>query len=312
LEYIPDINSFKSEELLELKNIQAIIDELYEEKELEKLHFLTEKDKQMTLDYMLTFGASIGGIRPKIFVGLDAKKKSLFPVDAARNDGIDFYLMKISGNSEKFKVNADYGKIEYAYYLMAKECGIEMSDSLLIDKKHFATKRFDRIGVKEKIHYQTFNSFFGKNFRDETHYSYEYFFDEMIRMKMTQSDLVEFYRRVCFNIIGVNCDDHTKNFSMILIDNKWKLAPAYDLVYCFKPIGNTREHSLSLNFKTKDFDKADLELIGKKYLIKNYKKIIENTIEVFSNVSKNLTKLKVEKELVKIMEEKIKSASFYS
>ena len=303
LEYEPVAERFIYNQEIDLEKIQALIRSIYEEK-LAKGKAYT-LDNTNALDYLMNFGASVGGARPKMFIALDTERKKLYAGDTAPQPGLDYYLIKINnktGNSD----NSQYGKVEFAYYQMAKECGIEMMDSFLWNEEHFCTKRFDRDSEGNKFHYQTFNSMFGASFTEMNTYSYEQFFTLLKQMNLPQEDLTEFYRRMCFNVIAMNRDDHTKNFALILKDKQWRLAPAYDLCYSYDPNNVwVKDQTLSVNWKRQDITAADLIEIGENYFIKNPKRIVEQIKSVIANFSTYANQLDIAKGLATQIDENI-------
>lgn len=171
-----------------------------------------------------------------------------------------------------------------AYYQMAIDAGIEMSESRLIEEEgraHFMTKRFYRKNGNEKLHMQTFCAISHYDFNLITHYSYEQLFQTMRLLKLSYPEAEQMYRRMIFNIFARNCDDHTKNFAFLMDpDGKWKLAPAYDICHAYRQDSTwVSQHNLSINRKRKDFTKEDLLLLAKQNSIRNPKGIIKNVID---------------------------------
>jgi len=177
------------------------------------------------------------------------------------------------------------GRIEYAYYLMAKDSGIQMTECRLLyegEFAHFMTKRFDRTDTGEKLHTQTLCAIAHYD-RDER-YSYEQIFATMRKLYLPYKQMEQMYRRMVFNVLARNQDDHTKNHSFIMDkDGKWSLAPAYDICYSYSPTGKwTNRHQLSINGKRDEFTKADLLEVAKNANVKNAENIISQIAEVVS------------------------------
>jgi len=177
------------------------------------------------------------------------------------------------------------GNIEYAYYKMAIACGITMSECRLLPEgnyNHFMTRRFDRTTTGEKIHMQTAAGIAHLD-RDVRH-SYEELFGVLRQLGLNYKDFEQLYRRMAFNVIARNHDDHTKNFSFLMDNNgQWSFAPAYDICYSYNPSGRwTRRHQLSLNSKTEDFTREDLLSVAQNIGIRNANHIID---EVLSTVA---------------------------
>jgi len=183
-----------------------------------------------------------------------------------------------------------YGRIEYAYYLMALDCGIDMEHSQLFeehDRAHFMTKRFDRLPNNEKLHMQTLCSLAHFDYKSPGAYSYENAFEVMRQLRLPHQDAIRLYKRMLLNVIARNQDDHTKNISFLM--NKqgvWKLAPAYDITYSYNPTGIwTSMHQMSINGKRTDFVVEDLLKVGDKISYKNSKAVIQHVLDVVGNWS---------------------------
>ena len=238
---------------------------------------IRQEDKEST-KILTQLGGSLGGSRPKIMVALNQDKQTLYAGDIIHDQAMNYQILKL--NLDKTTSDfSDYGKMEYAYYLMAKDLGINISPSQLIHQKHFCTQRFDRNTNGNKIHYQSFNSFFGLDYKDRNAgIGYEDLFKALTKLKLPPPDLQQFFKIMCFNVIALNRDDHLKNFSLIFNeDHQWRLAPAYDLVYC-----NESGQMLHVNGYYSDIKRNDLLILGEKYLIKHHDVIIDNTLEVVS------------------------------
>ena len=187
-------------------------------------------------------------------------------VRSGQIDGLedyDYWIIKFDGvTNEQLGDPKGYGKIEYAYYLMAKECGINMTDSRLLEKNrraHFMTKRFDRQGTK-KLHLQTLCAIAHFDYNDPAAYSYEQAFQVMRQLRLPYRDAEELLRRMCFNVIARNQDDHTKNISFLMDENgEWALSPAYDVTYAYDPANKwMKDHQMSINGKRKDIKRSDM------------------------------------------------------
>ena len=203
-------------------------------------------------------------------------------------DGFGYWLLKFDGvEDKKLKDNpAGIGRIEYAYYQMAVDCGINMTECRLLHEgeyAHFMTKRFDRTSTYEKNHIQTLCAM--AHFDRDERYAYEQIFQTMRRLNLPYVDMEQMYRRMTFNVIARNHDDHSKNHSFIMNrTGNWSLAPAYDLCYSYAPTGKwTNQHQLSLAGKRDNFVKNDLIQVAQKADVKNAKEIIQQTIDIVSN-----------------------------
>jgi serine/threonine-protein kinase HipA len=201
--------------------------------------------------------------------------------------GYTYWLLKFDGlEGGKMKDNpAGIGRIEYAYHKMALDCGILMTECRLWHegrKAHFMTKRFDRDESGEKLHVQTFCGL--AHFDRDNRYSYEQLFQVMRRLYLPHADMEQMYRRMVFNVVARNHDDHTKNHAFVMDKlGRWSLAPAYDLCYTYSPSGTwTRYHQLSLNGKRENFTFEDLMAVAPAADIRNPREIIEQVSQIVS------------------------------
>lgn len=224
------------------------------------------------LTQIIKIGTSAGGARAKALIAYNEKTGEVKSGQINAGKGFTYWLMKFSGvngNKDKEKEDdIDFGKIEYAYYLMAKACGIDMTECRLFDdgkNQHFMTKRFDRTDSGEKIHMQTLCALGHYNFREKAVCSYEEVFTILKRLETPVSDKEQFFRRIAFNILARNQDDHVKNISFLMDKSgNWKLSPAYDIGFAYDPKGKwTGSHQMRLNGKTDDFTMDDFIACGK-------------------------------------------------
>jgi len=221
------------------------------------------------LQAILQVGTSAGGARAKAVVAISKDRTQIRSGQVEAPEGFEHYILKFDGveehktDSEAFGDPKGFGRMEYAYYLMAKDAGIDIYPSeLLLDgaRAHFMTRRFDRDGNKKR-HYLSLCAMDHADFRRPGEYSYEQLLSVARQLKLPRSDAIEIYRRMVFNVIARNHDDHTKNFGFLLDDmnSKWRLSPAFDVAYSYKkgsPWVNS--HQLSLNGKRDAFIYEDL------------------------------------------------------
>lgn len=239
---------------------------------------------------ILRVGTSAGGAKPKAIIAYNETTNEVCSGQVKAPDGFGYWLLKFDGvtYSEHDSVMENpmgIGNVEYAYYKMAKACGIDMAECRLLDEgdhHHFMTRRFDRTNNGEKIHMQTVAGLAHLD-RDQRH-SYEEIFGIIRKMNLPMDSSLQLFRRMVFNVVARNNDDHTKNFSFLMDRNgKWQLAPAYDLCYSYKPGGRwIGQHQLSLNGKQDDFTRQDLIAVGEKMGIRRYGEIIEEVINAVS------------------------------
>lgn len=240
---------------------------------------------------ILKVGTSAGGAKPKAIIAYNEQTGEVRSGQVKAPEGFGYWLLKFDGTtySEHEKITNNpkgIGNIEYAYYRMARDCGINIMESrLLVEKEycHFMTKRFDRLEDGSKLHVQTLAGIAHFN-RDDRH-SYEEAFGIMRKLKLNYPQMEEFFRRMVFNVVARNHDDHCKNHSFVMDrQGRWSLAPAYDLCYSYSPSGRwTNRHQMSLNGKQTDFTFKDLLETGIKAGINNPGEIIEKTVEIVSD-----------------------------
>jgi serine/threonine-protein kinase HipA len=253
------------------------------------------KDEEQAVLEILKIGTSAGGARPKALIAWNEKTGEVKSGQTNAPKGFEHWLIKLDGVSDvQLGGSHGYGRVEMAYYHMAKACGIEMMRSRLLEENgraHFMTKRFDRKGGDVKHHVQTFCALKHFDFNLVNSFSYEQLFQCMRELKLTYADAEQMFRRMVFNVIARNCDDHTKNFSFLMKQGgKWELAPAYDVCHAFRPGSEwVSQHALSINGKRKEITKADLLVIGESIRCKKASEIIDeindtiNRWEKFAN-----------------------------
>lgn len=279
LEFEPtQIKTNKSNFTLELNSLVDIAKKILNERE----SFITNisKDEEKAMMDILKIGTSAGGARPKAIIAFNPETKKIRSGQGNVPKGFEHWLIKLDGVSgEQFGESYGWGRVEYAYYLMAKDCGINMSLCELLEENnraHFMTKRFDRDG-NIKHHIQSLCGMQHYDFNDMYGYSYEQVFQTMRVLQLTYPEAEQMFRRMVFNVIATNYDDHTKNFSFLLEKGeKWRLAPAYDLCFSYDPTNHwVNQQTLSVNGKRLKILKTDLMTIAKDNNIKKGDKIID-------------------------------------
>ena len=243
------------------------------------------KDEEQAVLEILKIGTSAGGARPKALIAWNEKTGEVKSGQTKAPKGFEHWLIKLDGVSDvQLGSSHGYGRVEMAYYNMAKACGIDMMPSRLLEENgraHFMTKRFDRAGGEVKHHIQTFCALKHFDFNLVNSFSYEQLFQCMRELKLTYANAEQMFRRMVFNVIARNCDDHTKNFSFILKKGgKWELAPAYDICHAYRPGSEwVSQHALSINGKRKGITKADLLVIGESIRCKKASEIVDQINE---------------------------------
>ena len=204
---------------------------------------------------ILKVGSSAGGARAKALIGWNEVTGEVRSGQVALPEGFGYWLIKFDGLTGNGDKEGDdkwgYGRIEYAYYLMARAAGIEMTECRLWNRRHFMTRRFDRLPDGGKLHAQTLGAMAHLDFNDPTAYSYEQAFRVTRRVVNDARANEQLFRRMAFNVLAWNCDDHVKNISYLMNRRgEWRLAPAYDECYAHNPDGDwTSRHQMSVNGK---------------------------------------------------------------
>lgn len=307
----------------ENNNYKVNVGELLEvaKRVLENKHETTYSDLDKdSLTNILRIGTSVGGARAKALIAIkkdqNNKIKEIRPGDIIQPPGYSYWLLKIDGaNEQSLGEGEGMGKIEFAYYKLAKEAGIEISESILHEENgrfHFLTKRFDRTDYGEKIHMQTFGSLTGIDYKIPRASTYEALFKTMKMLQLPYNQYEQQYRRMLFNVIARNHDDHVKNFSFLMTqDGHWKISPAYDICYSYSPGGNwTSVHQSSINGKYDNFTKDDLLEFAKTFGIKKANDILQDVIVAVSQWNKIATELEIPKERIKYINDHLRINNF--
>lgn len=263
---------------------------------------LKQDDEKAVLE-ILKIGTSAGGARPKAVIVWNEKTGEVKSGQTNVPKGFEHWIIKLDGvNEVQLGASHGFGRVEMAYYNMAKDCGIDMMPSRLLEENeraHFMSKRFDREGGDIKHHVQTFCALKHFDYNLVNSYSYEQLFQCMRELKLTYANAEQMFRRMVFNVISRNCDDHTKNFSFLLKQGgKWELAPAYDVCYAYRPGSEwVSQHALSINGKRKDFTKRDLMIIGESIRCKKASNIIDEINHVVNQWKKYADEVEVNPDL---------------
>jgi serine/threonine-protein kinase HipA len=244
-----------------------------------------------TLLNIFKIGSSAGGVRPKVLISQHKQTLEIIPGDLNFDADHDHYLVKLNLVDEN---GYNREQIEYCYYLIATQIGVNMMPSKMIDKKHFATLRFDRQNGK-KIHTLTACGLTGWDFLNPKDSSYENLFELAYFLKVPQRDIEQLFKRMVFNVVFCNTDDHLKNHAFLYAEteDRWYLTPAYDLTYSLNPLLNYKKTSraLSINGKRIDVTLSDLLKIAETFTIKSAKRTIQevqNAINLWSIKAKEL------------------------
>ena len=286
--------------MLELDSLVEVARKMLHEREA----FLTNinKNEEKAMMDILKIGTSAGGARPKAIIAYNPKTGEVKSGQGNVPKGYEHWLLKLDGVSgEQFGESSGWGRVEYAYALMAADCEIEMSECRMLEENgraHFMTKRFDRDG-NIKHHIQSLCGLQHYDFNEMDAYSYEQLFQTMRLLRLTYPEAEQMFRRMVFNVLSTNYDDHTKNFSFILKkDEHWRLAPAYDLCFSFDPTNHwVNKQTLSVNGKRFAIRKEDLMTIAKDNNIKKGSKIIDDINSIVNSWNTYATRAGVRNDL---------------
>jgi len=238
--------------------------------------FATHSRKRALAD-ILRVGTSAGGARAKAVIAWNPSTNEVRSGQVAVGEGFEYWLLKfdgVKGNKDKeLEDPQGYGRIEYAYYRMATDCGIQMNECRLLeenDRQHFMTRRFDRLENGEKLHMQSLAALAHYDFNEPGAYSYEQALLIIRKLELGMDAVEEQFRRMVFNIVGRNQDDHVKNIAFLMNNlGEWSLSPAFDMTYSFNPGGLfTSVHQMSINGKQDNFVLGDFKACGKTASIK--------------------------------------------
>lgn len=264
LEYVPARGPSATEsERIEIDKLVQLASQVLRSRE--KIHVSAGEN---AMQEIIKVGSSAGGARAKAVIAWNEQTGDIRSGQIEAGKGYDYWLMKfdgVSGNGDKEGEDApQYTRIEYGYYLMAGDAGIAMSDCRLYEEQgrfHFMTRRFDREAkTGGKLHMQSLGAIAHFDFNQPGVYSYEQAAQVMRRLRISATEISQFYRRMVFNVLARNQDDHVKNISF-LMDRKgiWRLAPAYDVTYAYNPDGMwTGTHQMSINGKRDRITRQDL------------------------------------------------------
>ena len=242
------------------------------------------------LQQILDVGTSAGGARAKAVIAINSTTKEIRSGQLEAPPGFEHWLLKFDGMGKDRDLGGTqgYGRIEYAYYLMAKAAGIAMSDSNLLEeggRAHFLTKRFDRGPGSAKHHIQTLCAMDHLDYKKPVTHTYEQLFLVSQRLRLGHEAEVQIFRRMVFNVMAKNCDDHTKNISFLLRKGEvWQLAPAYDLTFSYNPESHwVNQHQMSVSGKFKGIKSADCLKLADRFGIGEAKAVIEEVRQIVMN-----------------------------
>jgi len=239
-----------------------------------------DRETEAAIMNLIRVGTSAGGARAKAVVAWNPATGQIRSGQLPADEGFEQWIIKLDGVADDHLTapGNTCGRIEYAYSLMAKAAGISMTECRLLEENgraHFMTRRFDRQNG-EKLHLQSLCAMRHLDYRLHSTHDYSQYFQTVNALELQAPALEEAFRRMVFNVLAANCDDHTKNLSFVMDKTgRWTLAPAYDMTHAFNPDGKwTFQHLMSINRKFRDIARNDLEAVGDRFMVRDYKSII--------------------------------------
>lgn len=240
----------------------------------------TDTHAKAALAQIIQVGTSAGGARAKAAIAWNPATSEIRAGQFDVEDGFEHWLLKFDGMGKDNELGAsqDYGRIEYAYSLMAREAGIAMMPCRLLEENgraHFMTRRFDRDGNR-KHHMQTLCAMAHLDYKQKATHDYSQLFLTIVQLGLGHEALAEAFRRMVFNIMAANCDDHSKNFSFLLRQGgQWELAPAYDVTHAYNPRGEwTYQHLMGVGGRFSGITPADCLSVADRFGIGPAKQVI--------------------------------------
>ena len=271
LEFLPSRSPFRqSSHKIDIASLVELTGEILTQRKSIQGSFKSTSRKPALQD-ILRVGTSAGGARAKAVIAWNPETEEVRSGQLEASSGFTHWILKfdgVRGNKDKeLEDPKGYGLIEYAYYLMARSAGIEMTECRILEENgrhHFMTRRFDRTRTGEKIHMQSLGALAHYDFNQAGAYAYEQAVGVIRRLHLPMEAVEEQFRRMAFNIVARNQDDHVKNIAFLMNKKgQWRLSPAFDVIYSYNPSGPwTSRHQMSMNGKTDDFTKEDFVVFG--------------------------------------------------
>lgn len=267
---------------IEVAKLTELAQKILDERENLQVSF---KDRA-AVNTIFRIGTSAGGARPKALIAWNRKKNEVRSGQVFPSKGFEPWILKFDGvKDELIGDSQGYGRIEYAYYKMAVDAGITMMECSLFEeggRAHFMTRRFDRTDDCQKVHMQSLCGLAHLDYRLAGSYGYEQAFGVIGQLNLGHRALSEMFRRMVFNVVARNQDDHTRNIAFLMDQNgSWRLSPAFDMIWAHNPSGIwTNQHQMSIQGKRDNFKRSDLSEVGKQFGIKDANKILDTVVGV--------------------------------
>jgi len=272
LEYLPAKGPKRTRSnQIDIDQMVKLVSEILTQREDISVSF-DDGSKERVMADILQIGTSAGGASAKAVIAWNPKTNEVRSGQVKTKEGFEYWILKfdgVSNNRDKELVDPEgYGVIEYAYSKMAKDAGIDMERCELFEennRRHFMTKRFDRLVGGEKLHMQSLGALGHYDYKMVQAHSYEQAFMVIRQLELPMNDVEQLFRRMVFNVIVRNQDDHVKNIAFLMDKfGKWSLSPAFDVTYSFNPTGDwTAKHQMSINGETDDFTLDDFKACAK-------------------------------------------------
>ena len=284
LEYEPAFEEKNRYSYINISDLLEVANAIYFNKENETIPL---NDYHQSLSTLLRIGSSVGGARAKALIAINEITQEIKAGDILQEGNFKYYLIKFDGLKDGKEIEpSGYGILEYIYHKMAVDAEIEMTYCKLLTengRSHFLTERFDRKNDK-KIHIQTLCAMTGVDFRQPNLIGYEDIFRILNLLKMDYSEKEQLFKRMVFNVLGLNHDDHTKNFSFMYENDKWKLTPAYDLIFAYDPENYwLKNHNININGKNNNITREDILFVGEKFGINKAENIFIKIRDIIHN-----------------------------
>jgi len=244
--------------------------------------------KEEALNSIIRVGTSAGGNRAKAVIAWNPRTHEVRSGQVPAPQGFEPWILKFDGvNDAALGDPKGFGRVEYAYHRMAVAAGIQMNDCRLLEENgraHFMTRRFDRESDGGKIHVQSLCALGHYDFNAAGEYGYEQAFSVIQQLNLGHETMQEMYRRMVFNVLARNQDDHSRNIAFLMSrTGQWRLSPAFDVIWAFNPTGTwTNRHQMSINGKRDDFAREDLLAVAEQYGIRKASVLLEKVGEALS------------------------------
>jgi len=284
LEFKPAIGDHAKKSIpMEITELTALAQMILDDRAGLQVNFA---DHEEALTTIMRVGTSAGGARPKAVIAWNRSTNEVRSGQVPAPQGFEPWILKFDGvRDDMLGDSKGYGRIEFAYSRMAKEAGIQMEECRLYHdngRSHFMTRRFDRDRSGKKVHMQSLCGLAHYDFKMPGAYGYEQALSIIQRFNLGNPALTEMYRRMCFNVVARNQDDHTRNIAFLMNEaGDWRLAPAFDVIWAYNPAGEwTNQHQMSIGGKRDNFTRGDLGNVARQYGIRNPDEILDRVIDV--------------------------------